>query len=149
MLFIPTISHSKTIIDADQLNVNFQENIAIFKGNVQIIGDEITFAADLVEVTLLDNFKDLSKIKSIIAKNNKKMINASIKRDKINYTLQCREIIIDMITKQITATDATLSNDRSHMVGEKIIYNIDDGKVFVSGKKRVKILIEDESKKAG
>ncbi len=137
------------MIDADQLDVNFQENSATFKGNVNIVGDEITFAADLVEVTLLDNSKDLSKIKSIMAKDNNKMINATIKRDKINYTLQCREIFIDMIAKQITATDATLSNDKSHMTGEKIIYNIDNGKVVVSGQKRVKILIEDESEKAG
>lgn len=149
MLMIPTISYGKTTIDSDQLDVNFHEGIATFKGNVQLVSDDFNFSADRVEITLLDNSHDLSKVKMIKAMSQDQMINGNISRDKTTYNLQCREIMIDMVEKTITAIDGTFSSENSRLSGEKIIYNITDGKVIVSGKKQVKISIEDEDKKAG
>jgi lipopolysaccharide transport protein LptA len=140
LLLLPNLSYSKTTIDSDQLDVNFQKRTAIFKGNVKISGDEIDFTADVVEVMFLAE----NTIKSITAKSSIKLINATINREGQKYNLQCREIFIDMIEKIITANDATLSNDNSTMTGEKIIYI---GQVLLSGKKQVKISIENESEK--
>lgn len=143
LLLIPSLSYSKTTIDSDQLDINFYEKIANFKGNVQISSDEIAFVADLMEVTFLAD----NTIQNITAKSNKKLINATIQREGKHYKLQCREIFIDMVSKIITASDATFSNHNSSMSGEKIIYNIDNGQLLLSGEKQVKISIEDESEK--
>ena len=143
LLLLPSLSYSKTTIDSDQLDINFQEKIAVFSGDVQISSDEIEFTADLVEVMFLAE----NTIKSITAKSSTKLINATINREGQKYNLQCSEIFIDMVSKIITASDATFSNHNSTMTGEKIIYNINNGQVLLSGKKQVKISIENESEK--
>lgn len=143
LLLSPSLSYSKTTIDSDQLDINLKEKTAIFTGNVQISGNEIAFAADMVKVTFLAD----NRIKTITAKSNEKLINATIIREGQNYTLHCREIFIDMIKEIITASNGTFTNNNSTMTGDKIIYNIKSGKILLSGTQQVKISIEDGSKK--
>jgi lipopolysaccharide transport protein LptA len=142
-LLLPTISYSKTTIDSDKLDVNCKDRIAIFKGNVKIYDDNISFTADMVEV----RFSSENIIENIRSKSNTHLINAIIKRDNQTYDLQCQEISVNMIKKIIIAHNATLHHNNSIMTSDKIIYNINNGQMSLSGNKQVKISIDHDSKK--
>jgi len=142
LLLLPNISYSKTTIDSDKLDVNFNEKIAVFQGNVKISSDNITFISD----TVIVNFLADNTIENINAKSSTRLIDAAIKRDDQTYNLQCKEISIDMIKKIITASNATLHYNNSAMSGETMIYNINNGEMLVSGNQQVKISIEDGDK---
>jgi lipopolysaccharide transport protein LptA len=145
LLLIQTAAYCSTTIDADELIVNFKENNAIFKGNVEVRGNIIDLSADSIKVNLLDG--DINKIRSIIAQSKSKPINGTLKGKNTNYDLSCQEISFDMVDNIVNATNGTLKNNKSLITGQTIIYNCNSGKITVSGKDKVKILINDESDK--
>lgn len=145
LLLIDTAAYSTTTIESDELVVNFKENTAAFKGNVKVKGEEISFIADSIEVTLVDG--DINKIKSIRANSGSEVINATLRGKNTTYKLIAKEIVLDKVKNVVTAKSATLTSDGSHITGEIITYNINSGKINVSGKDKVKILIDNEKSK--
>jgi lipopolysaccharide transport protein LptA len=145
LLLIQVTAYSATTIESDELVVNFKENTAAFKGNVKVKGEEISFIADSIEVTLVDG--DINKIQSIRANSGSEVINATLRGKNTTYKVIAKEIVLDKVKNVVTAKNATLTSDGSHITGEIITYNINSGKINVSGKDKVKILIDNEKGK--
>ncbi len=143
--------HEKALtIEANVMEMNLTDKTAIFSGAANIKSDVFDVRADVVEVRLsvAESSVMKEKIRAVKAyMKEKRFMTTTIKGHNARYNIECTQIDIDVMNNNVVLSDATFSDGKSTVVGDKIIYDLKSEKITVTGKqnKKVKVTIKNDS----